>query len=505
MTRFAKAVAVVLLALFVAGCAGARFERVVPAAVPAPVETLEGFAHKEAWFGLVFSGERVGFTHYKVEKLAPGLYEIYSEGYFHIRFMGTDQKFSVKSWDRVTSRLELVSSKSEEKIGKKLRKVTGTYEDGVLHIEIAVSGATSKLSLPVKGPLYPAVALEFYPAFHGLIEGEEYIYLVFDAEGTRIASAKQSVGYLMKNPDLFTGEGYKISSEMAGVKTTSYVNPEGLTLLERTLGGALIRYPESEKVAKSYLAAAALNKRDLILDISKVEVDKNIPCPREITRLSLMVSGLKDKIDPISDGRQSATFAGDGTKFSVDIFRESDLSREITKKERIIYTLSTPSVESDHPDIAAKAEEISRDAKSESDTVETLVKWVDQNVKNTYEDSFTALGVLQDLKGECQAHTLLYTALARARKLPTRVISGLIYLEGKGFVYHAWAESYADGRWRTVDPTFGQVNADATHIKLTQGADFFEAHAITELIGKIKVKVFSFEPVCQEKKGGPES
>ena len=32
-----------------------------------------------------------------------------------------------------------------------------------------------------------------------------------------------------------------------------------------------------------------------------------------------------------------------------------------------------------------------------------------------------------------------------------------------------------------------------------------ETGAITELIGKIKVKVFSFEPVCQEKKGGPES
>ena len=75
--------------------------------------------------------------------------------------------------------------------------------------------------------------------------------------------------------------------------------------------------------------------------------------------------------------------------------------------------------------------------------------------------------------GDCSEHTLLLVALARAAGLPARELSGLVYASDfeQRFVWHAWAEVAVDGRWWAVDPTFGQVPADATHIKLGSDRD----------------------------------
>jgi transglutaminase-like putative cysteine protease len=65
-------------------------------------------------------------------------------------------------------------------------------------------------------------------------------------------------------------------------------------------------------------------------------------------------------------------------------------------------------------------------------------------------------------------------------------VSGTIYLDGR-FYYHAWNEVYV-GEWVAVDPTFGQVPADATHIKLVEG-DLNETSVIMNAVGKINLKI----------------
>ena len=45
------------------------------------------------------------------------------------------------------------------------------------------------------------------------------------------------------------------------------------------------------------------------------------------------------------------------------------------------------------------------------------------------------------------------------------------------------------GEWMAVDPTFGQVPADATHIKLVEGDSPEEMAAIAGIVGKITARV----------------
>ena len=112
------------------------------------------------------------------------------------------------------------------------------------------------------------------------------------------------------------------------------------------------------------------------------------------------------------------------------------------------------------------------------------------------DDSGSALTALEKQSGNCQSHAKLYTALARSVGIPTRFVSGLVSQDGRGFLYHSWAESWLDGQWVAVDPTFDQLPADPTHLA------FFEGHTLTELaplvgiIGKIQVSLLEERAVA---------
>ena len=126
--------------------------------------------------------------------------------------------------------------------------------------------------------------------------------------------------------------------------------------------------------------------------------------------------------------------------------------------------------------------------------IKRLVAWIDQNIEKAPIDVFSALDAFQQKKAECQGHAYLYTAMARAIGIPTRVVNGLAYSgQLQGFLFHSWAESLVEGRWVAVDPTFGQSVADATHIKLLEGESLAELLPLIDWVGKIKLRVLALE------------
>ncbi|WP_175517935.1 transglutaminase-like domain-containing protein [Thiothrix caldifontis] len=65
-----------------------------------------------------------------------------------------------------------------------------------------------------------------------------------------------------------------------------------------------------------------------------------------------------------------------------------------------------------------------------------------------------ALFTLEEKKGDCTGHMYLFGALARAKGIPARMMSGFIVESNKLLKaqdYHNWAEIYIDGAWRVVD------------------------------------------------------
>ena len=115
-----------------------------------------------------------------------------------------------------------------------------------------------------------------------------------------------------------------------------------------------------------------------------------------------------------------------------------------------------------------------------------LVEWVHREM--TQAPSVTlpsARAVLASRRGDCNEHAVLLAALARAAGIPARVVAGVVYAND-GFYYHAWDELWL-GRWVSADAIFGQMPADATHIKILEGGP--ERHLeLVEIVGQLEFK-----------------
>lgn len=147
-----------------------------------------------------------------------------------------------------------------------------------------------------------------------------------------------------------------------------------------------------------------------------------------------------------------------------------------------------------HPAIQAEARAIVGEEVDPARKARLLYTWVYEEIEKVPVLSVpNAVDVLRTRTGDCNEHTVLYTALARAAGVPTRIAIGLVYSDTlNGFGYHAWPEVFLDQRWYPMDPTLGQVTADATHIKLLNGSISAWAQLIT-FIGQIELEVIACE------------
>jgi transglutaminase-like putative cysteine protease len=470
------------------GCAGLYFRDVAPAA-PVRYE-IANLPFREYWTGIVFNGEKIGFSRFTIRQgRQPGRHEIRSEASFVLRFLGIEKKVNLKAHDTIADDLTLVEFAYEYHIDGSDLKVSGRRDGNELVASIVSGGKPNAQRLPVEGKLYPSSVIALYPVVHGLEPGREYAYRVYNGEVQAILDVVQRVtGY--QSSAVFTGTAFKVETAMHGHRVTTWIGRDGRPVFELALRGAMINALEDETSAKRYLALATLNKKESLIEFSLVRPDRPVDNPRAASALRVALRGL-DRPPP-SDGRQSCVpqrqeivceirRGGNGAPQAVESARERHLRPSVT-------------VQSNDPSIRRLAEEIVAGASSTPERIARLLRWLDAHIEKAPLDVFSALDVLERRKAECQGHAYLYAALARAAGIPTRVVNGLVYSqEPGGFLYHSWAESLDGARWIAVDPTFGQAEADATHIKLLEGEALADLMPLLDWVGKLGIRVLAVE------------
>ena len=86
----------------------------------------------------------------------------------------------------------------------------------------------------------------------------------------------------------------------------------------------------------------------------------------------------------------------------------------------------------------------------------------------------SASEICRTREGDCTEHAVLLAAMLRARGIPSRGVSGLVYVDEPGlfdsrhiFGYHMWTQAWLDGRWVDLDASLAPTAGfDATHIAL---------------------------------------
>jgi hypothetical protein len=146
-----------------------------------------------------------------------------------------------------------------------------------------------------------------------------------------------------------------------------------------------------------------------------------------------------------------------------------------------------PRIQSNDDDLFLLAYKVQHFQHDPTIVAEELNRWVHDSIAPRVTFGVpSALEVLKNRVGDCNEHTQLYVAMARAVGLPARVAAGLAYVDGK-FYYHAWPEVFLS-EWVAVDPTFGQFPADAAHLRFTIGG-LERQTSLLRLMGNLKIDV----------------
>ena len=481
MPRIALLAAGASLALL-AGCAGAPFHDAGPAPAASPA-ALATWPHREVWTGIVFNGEKVGFTRREVRPAAgaPGRYEIESEAVIRLRFLGFDKRLTLRSVDRVRGDLTLESFRYSNEIDGSPLRVEGRVDKGVLHYRTIASGSEKETDLEIEGPLYPSSALGLLPVVRGLAVGANARYSVFHGETQSITTAEQEV-QAYEASDLFPGTAFKTLTRMLGLETLTWYSADGLPLLERGMQGVMISALEDEASARRYLLEASLARRDALVEFSLLPAGP-IATARRVSRMDIVIDEVPAGFAAPSEGGQ--TCMRSGARLACRIDRAAPLAQGDPRRY-LAATLAAPSNLGQIRDLARRIVPAEKDR---DETISLLLRWIDANIAKEAVDSFTAIDVLRERRAECQGHAYLLAALARALGIPARVVNGLAYSEAHGgFLYHTWNELWIEGRgWQPVDATFSQAHADATHVKLVEGETPAELVPLAALIGRIRV------------------
>ena len=291
-------------------------------------------------------------------------------------------------------------------------------------------------------------------------------------------------------------DAYVVHQKMRGMESISWVTTDGIVLREESHDG-FKSILESEPVATD-LGKEVFPVRSFI-KLSLIKPEHEIAKPRNLERIKLMISGMNSSDLIPKDHRQKVLMTKKITRhaYASTIMIESELPSlektalfpvPIKDSDRDRLLGPSPEVQVNHPEILNLSSLLAEGERDPWRLARIINRWVYDNMEKSLVDMVTAVDALRERRGECQSHTYLFTALARAAGIPTKIVNGLVYSEDYGsFVYHAWPEVFV-GQWRALDPTLGQDRVDATHIKLTDN-EREDPFKLMEFVGRISIAI----------------
>ena len=456
--------------------------------LPAPVLTLRGSEKiteaSDEWWGIYYHGEKIGYASQSIEPKARG-YKLSDNSRLNLNLLGAVQpaetRLEMEANDEwILERFDFALNSKE--IGFKAR---GVVNSNKLILEIDSAGHRSSREITLSQVPYLLASLKPYVVTQQLETGKKFYFSTFDPS---TLSQQITTIVIEGREQIRVGNrlepAIKMRQSFAGISVISWVDGRGRTLKEESPAGmSMIR--QSQQDAKQ------LPSRSVPLDMiaqAAITVATPIADAKALSALQLKLGGVNLANFALAGGRQKLT--GD----QLVITRE-DLTKlgsaAIPVKETRLQTFLQPTafMQSDHPRITTLATRI---IGAETNAMKAAVKlkdWVYRELAKEPTVSIpNALEVLQAKKGDCNEHTVLFNALARAAGIPAKTVVGVVYLRG-AFYYHAWSEVWL-GNWVSLDSVLDQFPADVTHVKFLEG-EIDRQIDILQLIGNLKIEIMS--------------
>jgi len=445
--------------------------------------TEEGVRTGDEWAGIYQQGRKIGYAHTQVMREAD-TYHLLEESELDLLVLGSVQRVKTVINSYTTRNFLLKYFNFTMQSGTSTMEIKGAVVGKRLTLDIMTGGQTRNERIALKKPPYLSPNIKPALLLLGLELGRTYTFPVFnpatmnmeDASITVESKERIKVGDQEQNV-------YKLKETFQGLEAFSWITEDGDTIKEESpLGYVLLK--------ESRVEALKRDKQGPVVDVISL-----VMIPSDRIDNSDKVRYLKAELA----GAPLAGFDLDGDR---QRFKEkaveiraveaaSSYRLPYTKQDRSTELQPTALIQSDDKRIKAQAAKILSGEKDAQEAAKKINEWVYNAIQKKPVVSIpSAIEVLNQREGDCNEHTTLYTALARAAGIPTRMAAGIVYMRN-GFYYHAWPEVWL-GQWLAVDPTFNQFPADATHIRFITG-NLDRQSEIMRLVGKLKVKVLEYK------------
>ncbi len=303
-----------------------------------------------------------------------------------------------------------------------------------------------------------------------------------------------------------TVPAFKVSSvvdRMPGITSESSMDLSGNAIrVTMNMGGLPMTMIAADK-------ALALSKVDApeLMKSTLVKPDRVIHEPRTLRRAVYMLSVDAGDLTTIpSAGPQKAvTVSPREVRVTVDL--DGVEPADVSAKDRELALVSSTLITSSDEQVKALAAKIDRAANAtpaaRAEAMRNLV-FAHIRKKNLGVGFASAADVARTKEGDCSEHAVLLAAMLRADGIPSRVVSGLVYVDeflgSSGvFGYHMWTQALLEDkgqtRWVDLDPTLGSLGVfDATHIALVHSfldddGAMNSMVSLAGMLGRLKIAV----------------
>ena len=479
----AKQSIAIAIALFWCAMTGLLIKR--QSGAPAPLLTLSGTEkiteHIEEWWGVFYRGEKIGYASQTITPKAKG-YTLRDQSVLHLNLLGTVQPATTRldmeaNEDWILERFAFELNSKEIRFGAR-----GSVRDNQLALEVDSGGHKSAHEITLTQAPYLLAALKPYVVTQQLETGKKFFFSTFDPS---TLSEQVTTVVIEGREQIRVGErtepAIRLRQSYRGISVVSWVDGQGRTLKEESPAGLAI-------VRQSLQEAKNLPARGMSMDIvaqTAIPVATLIANAPTKQTLRLRLSGVRLGNFQLTGGRQHL----DSDRLEIRREELKNVSAHIPITEARLQSelQPTPFLQSDHPSIRALSKQI---LQGETNALRAAIKikdWVYTEIAKEPTVSIpNALEVLRTKKGDCNEHTVLFNALARAAGIPAKTVVGIVYLRG-AFYYHAWSEIWV-GEWVSLDSVLNQFPADVTHVKFLEGGIDRQID-ILQLIGNLKIEV----------------
>ena len=451
------------------------------------------------WRGVYYRGEKVGFTVSQTLPDGDG-FQVQEDARLQMSLLGATSAAAIRTTAHVDRDFVLKSFDFSLDPGTGPVRVNGTVAGRRVSLTIKTASGTQQEDRDLDEPPVLSVNLPQMLAARGFKPGTEEQFFMFDPATLRTEKVTLSIGrreMVSVNSQVPTSIGssvpaFRVDLAIAGLRTSSWVTDTGNVVREESPLG-LMSVQEPPEVARRMAISRGITGD--LLEASAVvprnTTKQQIDDPRDVRRIRLKVEGAD---------LSSPDLQGAGQSLQGDVLEIRDarsLRAAPTDVDLAVFLKPEPLIESNDPEIRREAEAAVLGVRDPHTIAERLTRRVNGMLDKKPTVSLpSAREVLRTKIGDCNEHTALYVAMARALGLPARIAVGLVYTRG-AFFYHAWPEVYIEeargsGYWLPVDPTFNQFPADATHVRLARGGLDKQA-AILPLIGTIKMTIVDVE------------